>query len=130
MESENVGGSMVDWWYMDIGCSKHLTGNKQWLVDFVYGKRTKISCVNDEYLNAKGVLNVIVKLNNGKIVLIKDVWYVPGMNRNLISVGQLIEKGFSVTMKDNRFKLYNCNQKMIMKFELGRNKTFEVNVAT
>lgn len=53
--------------------------------------------------------NVRVKLNNGKTVLIKDVWYVLDMNSNLISVGQLIEKGFSVTMKDNLSKLCDCN---------------------
>lgn len=72
--------------------SNHLTGNKQWLVDFDYRKRTKIRCTNDEYMNAKGMRNVRVKLNSGKTILIKDVWYVPGMNRNLMSVGQLIEK--------------------------------------
>lgn len=34
---------------------KSLRGNKQWLIDFDYGKRTKIRCVDDEYLNAKGM---------------------------------------------------------------------------
>lgn len=70
-----------------------------------------------------------MKLNNGKNVLIKDVWYIPGMNINLMSVGQLIEKGFSVTMKGNLLKLYDCNQKLIMHHELGRNRTFKVNDA-
>ena len=51
------------------------------------------------------------------------------MNRNLMSVGQLIEKGFSLTMKDNLLNLYDCNQKLVMHFELGRNMTFKVNVA-
>lgn len=74
--------------------------------------------------------NVRVKLNNGKIVLIKDVWYVPSMNGNLMSVGQLLEKCFSVTMKYNILKLYDYNQKQIMQSELGRNRTLKVNVAT
>lgn len=128
MAYENVGGSMVEWCYMDIACSNHLTRNKQWLVDFDFSKRTKINCVNDENMNAKGMENVKVKLNNGKTALIKDVWYVSGMNSNLMSVGQLIEKGFSVTMKDNLLKLYDCNKKLIMQYELGGSKTFKVNV--
>ena len=105
---------MVDWRYIDNDYPNHLTGNKQWLVDFGNSKRTKIICVDDEYLNAKGIGNFIVKLKNEKTVLIKDVWYVLGMNSNLMSVGQLIKKGFSVTMKDNLLKLYNFNQKVIM----------------
>lgn len=47
-----------------------------------------------------------------------------------MSVGQLIEKGISVTMKDNLLKLYKCNQKLTMQSELERNITFKVNVAT
>ncbi|XP_050876565.1 uncharacterized protein LOC127080280 [Lathyrus oleraceus] len=130
MASANVGGSMVEWWYMDIGFSNHLTRNKQWLVDFDYGKRTKIICANGEYLNAKGMSNVRIKLSNSQTVLINDVWYVPGMNSNLMSVGHLIEKGFSVTIKDNLLELYDNNQKLIMQYELGRSSTFKVNVAT
>lgn len=52
------------------------------------------------------------------------------MNSNLMSVGQLVEKGFSITIKDNLLKLYECNQRLIIQYELGRNKTFNVNVTT
>ncbi|XP_050897466.1 uncharacterized protein LOC127104322 [Lathyrus oleraceus] len=130
MESENVSVTMVDWWYMDIGCSNHLTRNKQWMVDFDSGRKTNIRCVDDEYLNTEGLGNVRVKLNNGKNVLIKDVWYVRGMKIKLMGIDQPIEKGFSVTMKDNILKLYDCNQNLIMQYKLGRNGIFKVNVAT
>lgn len=68
----------------------------------------------DKYLNIEGMRNVRVILNNGKSALIQNVWYVLDMKSNLMSVGQLIEKRFSVTMKDNLLKLYNCNQNLIM----------------
>lgn len=51
-----------------------------------------------------------------------------GMKSILMSVGQLIEKGFSVIMKDNLLKLYDCTQKLVMESELGKNRTFKVNV--
>ena len=54
-------------------------------------------------------------MKNGKNILIKDAWYVPRIKSNLMSVGQLIEKGFSVVMKDNLLTLYDSNQKLIMK---------------
>ena len=130
MASESDDMDLIDWWYMDTGCSNHLTGNKKWLVDFDSEKRTKIRCADDKYLNAEGMGNVRVTLNNGKTALIQNVWYVPGIRSNLMSVGQLIEKGFSVTMKDNLLKLYDCNQKLIMESEQGRNRTFKVNVRT
>lgn len=113
---------------MDTGYSNHLSGNKKWLVDFESGKRTKIRCVDDKYLNVEGMENVRVVLNNGKSALIQNVWYVPNMKSNMMSVGKLIEKGISITMKENLLKLYDCNQKLIMKSEQGRNRIFKVNV--
>ena len=47
-----------------------------------------------------------------------------------MSVGQIIEKGVSVVMKDNLLTLYDSNQKLIMNFEKGSNRTFKVNVET
>lgn len=47
-----------------------------------------------------------------------------------MSVGQLIKKDFSVTMKNNLLKLYDYDQKLIMKFEQGSNRAFKVNVET
>ena len=63
------------------------------------------------------MVNFKVKVKNGKNVLIKDVWYVPRIKRNLMSMGHLIEKGFSVVMKNNLLKLYDFNQKLIMQSE-------------
>ncbi|XP_050876061.1 uncharacterized protein LOC127079729 [Lathyrus oleraceus] len=109
MVSESNGGYLVDWWYMDIGFSNNLTGNKKWIIDFDSRKRTKIIYVDDKYLNTEGMGNLKVRVKHGKTVLIKDVWYVPSMKSNLMSVRQLIEKGFSITMKDNLLKLYDSD---------------------
>src|SRR3954471_13512024 len=113
---------------MDTRCSNHLTGNKQWLIDFDSERRTKIRYVDDKYVYAEGMGNVKVKVKNGKTVLIKDVWYVPRIRSNLMSVGHLIEKGFSVVMKNNLLKLYDSNKNLIVQSEQGSNRTFKVNV--
>ncbi|XP_050920235.1 uncharacterized protein LOC127137858 [Lathyrus oleraceus] len=73
MASESDSASLKDWWYMDTSCSNHPTGNKKWLVEFDSGKKTKIRCVDDKYLNAEGIGNVKVVLNNGKTALIQNV---------------------------------------------------------
>ena len=54
--------------------------------------------------------------------------YVPGMQCNLLSVGQLILKGYSITMKDNSLKLFDKNQRLVLKTPLAKNKTFKTNM--
>ncbi|XP_050875953.1 uncharacterized protein LOC127079616 [Lathyrus oleraceus] len=111
---ESDGGYLVDWWYMDTGCSNHLTENKKWLTNFDSRKRTKIICVNDKYMNVEEMENVKVKVKNDKTIMIKDVLYISSMKSNLMSVGQLIQKGLLVTIKDNLLKLYDSDQKLNM----------------
>jgi len=41
---------------------------------------------------------VLVTRQDGRQAVISDVLYVPGMKSNLINMGQLLEKGFSMNM--------------------------------
>ena len=50
-------------------------------------------------LQEEGTSNIVFQMSNGGKVMIKDVLYVPGIKCNLLSVGQLVEKCFSVLMK-------------------------------
>jgi len=49
------------------------------------------------------------------VVVIENVLYVPGMKCDLLSVGQLVEKGFSVSMKDDFLKVYDSKTKAATK---------------
>ncbi|XP_050916077.1 uncharacterized protein LOC127131187 [Lathyrus oleraceus] len=87
-------------WFLDPGCSNHMTGRKVWLVDFDESKKSKVKLADNSLLQAKGTGNIVIQRSIGAKALIKDVLYIPGMKCNLLSVGQLIEKGFSMVMKD------------------------------
>lgn len=128
MVTTNDEGVVVDWWYLDTGCSNHLTGNRQWLINYDSSKESRIRCADDEYLVAEGMGDVLVKLKDGGTVLIENVWYVPGMKSNLMSVGQLLEKGYSVTMRDAVLQLFDNSDKLVLKSKLSRNRTFKCNV--
>jgi len=71
---------------------------------------------------------IAIEGKNGKIAIIEDVLYVPGMQCNLLSDGQLIQKGYSITMKDNVLKLFDKNQRLVLKTPLAKNRTFQTNM--
>jgi len=45
-----------------------------------------------------------------------------------IYFGQFIQKGYSVTMKDNVFKLLDKHQRLVLKTPLAKNRTFQTNM--
>ena len=52
------------------------------------------------------------------------------MTSNLISVGQLLAKGFRMKLERNEMKVYRADGRLIMKAPLAENKTFKVELNT
>jgi len=68
-------------------------------------------------------------MKDGRNALIEKVLLVPGMKCNLLSIGQLIEKGFSVTMQGNTLNgntlnLYDKQENLILQSKLTKSRTF------
>lgn len=66
-----------------------------------------------------------IKLKDRRTVVIEDDLYVPNMKCNLLSVGQLLEKGFSVNMENGKQKLFDSSERLVLKSLISKNKTFK-----
>ncbi|MCH81362.1 copia-type polyprotein, partial [Trifolium medium] len=73
---------------------------------------------------------MMITRSNGTSAVIEDVFYVPGMDCNLLSVGQLIEKGFSVSIKDEFFELFDPTNVLVLRTPLCKNRTFKTKINT
>jgi hypothetical protein len=74
-------------------------------------------------LVAEGMGNIAIEGKNGKMAIIEEVLCVLGMQCNLLSVDQFIQKGYSVIKKDNTFKLFDKHQRLVLKTPLAKNRT-------
>ena len=120
----------IDEWYLDTGCSTHMTGHKEWLVNFDASKKNKIKFADGRAMLAEGVGNVMIKMPNGTQYCISSVFYVPGLESNLLSLGQLVEKGHKVIMEDKKLKLFDSGgtNSLIFDVSMSRNRTFRANL--
>ncbi|XP_058732664.1 uncharacterized protein LOC131604222 [Vicia villosa] len=102
----------VVWWswlQLQITMSNLKCGflTQAWLADFDKSKNSNVKLDDNRSLQAEGMGNIAFQLSNGAKAMIKDVLYVPGMKFKLLSVGQLVERGFLVVMKDGVCKLFD-----------------------
>lgn len=67
---------------------------------------------NKSNLVVLGKRNVCIKVN-GIMQVISGVFYVPELNNNLLSIGQLQEKGLAILMKRVKCKLYHLERGLI-----------------
>ena len=86
-------------WYIDSGCSKHMTRDAS--------KFTHISPKNSGHVtygdNNKGRILGIIKIGTNSSTFIENVLLVDGLKHNLLSVSQLCDKGYLVS-----FDSHNC----------------------
>ncbi|GJZ09847.1 retrovirus-related pol polyprotein from transposon TNT 1-94 [Tanacetum coccineum] len=73
-------------WYLDSGCSKHMTGQRSQLINFVEKFLGTIRFGNDHIAKIMGYDDYQIKN-----VIISWVYYVEGLGHNLFSVGQFCD---------------------------------------
>ena len=80
-------------WYIDSGCSRHMTGDKNKLLTYnSLEKENKVTFGNDTPAVIKGKGSVFLK----EKVKDNDFMYVDGLRHNLLSVSQMCDQGTEV----------------------------------
>ncbi|KAI3770337.1 hypothetical protein L6452_01465 [Arctium lappa] len=102
----NTEGPKFQWtshtWFLDNGCSKHMTGQKEILSNFKDKYCGTVRFGNDQFSPIMGYGDV--QQNN---VTIKKVSYVEGLRHNLFSIGQFCDKDLEVNFKAKRCSVRN-----------------------
>ncbi|KAK4433007.1 Copia protein [Sesamum alatum] len=95
-------------WIVDSGCSNHMTGDKGTLknVSKYTGSRVVVTTDNSKLPIAHVGNTVVSPQYNEAEVLLKDVFHVPGMKKNLLSVAQLTSSGHVVLFGPQDVKVY------------------------
>lgn len=83
-------------WYLDSDCSSHMTGNKKNFIDLDENFNSEVKLGDGKLPRTEGKGTITVQTKGGNKKLIGDVLYVPNLTSNLLSVGQLLRKGYSI----------------------------------
>ncbi|XP_014515297.1 uncharacterized protein LOC106773120 [Vigna radiata var. radiata] len=112
-------------WLTDNGCTNHMTYDKELFkcLDITEVKWVRIG--NGEQLPVKGKGSIAITTHIDTKTL-SDVLYVPKINQNLLSVGQLLEKGFKVIFEDKVCTIKDPTGLEMFKVKM-RSKSFSFN---
>ncbi|GAU44523.1 hypothetical protein TSUD_82300 [Trifolium subterraneum] len=112
-------------WYIDSGCSNHMVGTKEWLFDFDESFRESVKLGNDSKMAVMGKGNVKLSIE-GKLHVISDVYYLPGLGNNLLSVGQLQQKGLTVIFRNDMCQWFHEEKGLILTTNMTMNRMYIV----
>ncbi|GJZ28233.1 retrovirus-related pol polyprotein from transposon TNT 1-94 [Tanacetum coccineum] len=89
-------------WYLDSGCSKHMTGDRSQLTNFVRKFLGTVKFGNDHVAKIMGYGDY--QIGN---VTISRVYYVEGLGHNLFSVGQFCDSNLEVAFRQHTCYIRN-----------------------
>ena len=96
-----------DTWMIDSGSSKHMIGFKESLSCLEQKESPhKVMLGDDSQYPIKGLGEASYKLDSEKPMKMKDVLYVPGLKKNLLSISSLDKKGFKVAFVDGKVLMW------------------------
>ncbi|GJV61226.1 retrovirus-related pol polyprotein from transposon TNT 1-94 [Tanacetum coccineum] len=97
-------------WYLDSGCSKHMTGNRSKLKNFMEKFIRTVRFRNDHFGAIMGYGDYVI----GDSV-ISRVYYVEGLGHNLFSVGQFCDSDLEVAFRKHTCFVRDINGADLLK---------------
>ena len=115
-------------WYLDSGASNHMAGTRQLFTDLDENIKGEISFGDLSKVPVKGRGDIVLKRKNGDHAFISNVYYVPDMKTNILSLGQLLEKGYQISLKDMHLTLADTRGKLITRVRMAKNMMFPLTI--
>ncbi|XP_049399948.1 uncharacterized protein LOC125864044 [Solanum stenotomum] len=109
--TQDSAGGKPKQWYLDNACSKHMTGHKSNFLSLKKFKGGNVAFGNGKTGEIQGIGKVGMNLNQA----IDNVYYVNGLQHNLLSISKMCDKGNKVIFTTNECKVVNSTiEKLVL----------------
>eukprot|EP00253_Pinus_taeda_P006913 PITA_06913 len=119
-----------DIWFLDSGCSNHMTGNIALFSTLDQNVKSEVTLGTDCKIFVMGKGKVKIFTKKGEKKTIADVYYVPGMRCNLLSIGKLVHKGYNVFFENDVCTIMDRapSKRCIAEVKMTRNRMFPLKI--
>ena len=106
-----------------------MCGKKELFYVFDDSFRESVKLGNNSRMTVMGKGNIWMQVNE-LIQVIAGVFYAPDLKNNLLSIGQLQEKGINILIQHGKCKLYHPERGLIMETAMSKNRMFVLSAQT
>lgn len=110
-------------WFLDSGCSNHMCGHKEFFLELDESFRKCVKLGDNSSIGVMGKGRIHLQIDHVSQI-ITEVFYIPELKNNLLSIGQLQEKGLAILFQYNKCKVYHPERGLIIETTMSLNKMF------
>ncbi|XP_013659049.1 uncharacterized protein LOC106363938 [Brassica napus] len=113
-------------WYLDNGASNHMSGNRTFFYELDENITCKVRFGDDSHIDIKGKRSIRFLFPGGSKKVLRDVYYIPALRSNIVSLGQATEAGCEVRMKDDALMPFDREGRLMVESTRSRNRLYKV----
>ena len=87
-------------WYLDNGASNHMSGDQSYFTTLDETITGKVKFGDDSRIDIRGKGSITFRFKSGVKKVMSNVYFIPALKSNIISLGQATEAGCEVRMKE------------------------------
>lgn len=111
-------------WFLDSGCPNHMTSKKELFKELDETYKVKVRLADDKLIQVEGK-GTATLTNNGVDNYLHNVYFVSNLSQNLLSVGQLVNSGYSILFADSLCTIKEKNTgEIVARICMSPNKLF------
>ncbi|KAL8145756.1 hypothetical protein AgCh_003778 [Apium graveolens] len=117
-------------WYLDNGASNHMIGHRSKFSELDEKVTGQVKFGDGSIVHIKGKGSIVLQCKNGEERTLQEVYYIPTLRSNIISLGQISECGNEVVLKGEYLWVRDKQGKLIMKVKRSMNRLYKIILET
>lgn len=111
-------------WYLDTGASNHMTGCEEKFTDIDFSVKGKVKFGDGSTVEITGRGTILFQCLNGEHRELSNVYLIPALKSNIISLGQMSENGCKVILEDMFLWMYDRDRILLAKVCRSPNRLY------
>ena len=113
-------------WVLDTGASNHMTRMRSTLTHLDEGVRGTVRFGDGSRVEIHGIGSMVIQGCHQQHKVLTDVYYIPKLKSNIVSLGQLEEKGFKVVLEICKLCVFDQERALLIYAPRTANRLYTV----
>ncbi|XP_074362998.1 uncharacterized protein LOC141703361 [Apium graveolens] len=128
--NKGAGEVVSNLWYLDNGASNHMTGQKSKFKELNEEIKGQVKFGDGSLVQIKGKGSIAIQCKTGDERILHDVYYIPALCSNIISLGQMAEEGYKISMNGDFLWVRDTQDILFMKVKRSLNRLYKIIINT